>query len=183
MSLVRKINPKGVDKVIDKVQVKLYNYLTGLGWSDYESYPRTYKNTRGSNTIPEVYLDSNEYKEVLMDDKFTVTSFFLVDDNRTIDEQLITQGISIIFQANLTELYPSITHRADEEMHMAIYEKLKYFFGANAVVNEIITGVDNVYSDLNISGKLKDKVKLDDISQLHVVKFNLTVGYQSCECC
>ena len=183
MGLVRKVNPKGIDKVIDKVQVKLYNYLTGLGWSDYESYPRAYKNPKGANTIPEVYISSNEYKEVLMDDKFNVTSFFLVDDRRSINEQLITQDVSIIFQANLVELYPSIEHRADEEMQMNIYEKLKYFFGANVTINEIITGVDNVYSDLNISGKLKEKVKLDDMSQFYVVKFNLTVGYESCECC
>jgi hypothetical protein len=41
------------------------------------------------------------------------------------------------------------------------------------------TGVSNVYSELNITGRLEDLVKLDDISNFHVVRFDLEVSYQS----
>jgi len=115
MSLVSKISPVGIDKAIANVQTRLYNYLTLTAeWLNYESYPRAYKNPLGEDTIPEVYVGGNEYEEVLFNDKFNVTSFFLVDDNVTNnngpgEEATYTQGISVIFQANLAALYPSMS--------------------------------------------------------------------------
>lgn len=176
MSLVTKISPVGIDKAIDRIQRNLFSYLTTTaGWTNYESYPRAYKNPKGNDTIPEVYVGNNDYQEVFFDDKFNVTSFFLVEDTVTNnnvvgDEPQYTQGISIIFQATLPELYPSISHRADAEMHDDIFKAFDSFFKE---VNSVSTGINNVYSDVTVL----DSIQFTDMSDFHVVKFDTTIDY------
>lgn len=180
MSLVSKISPVGIDKAVDTVQSKLYSYLTTTAsWTDYESYPRAYKNPKGSDIIPEIYVGDNEYIEALFDDKFTATSFFLVDDNVTNnngagDEAVYTQGVSIIFQVNLVELYPLIPHRADAEMHDDVFKAFNSF---DLEVDGFSVGIDNVYSDVSLSGLLKSNIELTDLSDCHFVKFDVNINY------
>ena len=176
MSLVRKISPVGIDTSIDEVQVSLFNHLTNTAlWTNYESYPRAYKNPLGDNTIPEVATDDEEYKEVLFDDKFRATSFFLTEDNAVSNGEVFTQRVSIIFQGILTELYPTITtHRADAEM---LDDVMRAFEKTNYTVTNIITGVDNVYSDLDLRARLKEHIDLTDMSQFHVLRVDFEVQY------
>ena len=176
MSLVQKISPVGIDTSINIIQEQLYNHLTTKSlWTKYESYPRAYKNPLGENTIPGVAISDTEYKEVLFDDKFKATSFFLIEDNAGSNGDVFTQNVSIIFQGILTELYPLITaHRADAEMLddiMKAFEKSRY------TVTNIITGVDNVYSDLDLRNKLKEHINLTDMSQFHVLRLDFEVQY------
>ncbi len=182
MAVVRKTDPKGVDIGIDRMQTTLFDNLTSLGWTDYEVYPRAYKNYKGENKIPEIYVGNGEYREVLFDDTKNVTSFFLVDDNTNVEFQKLTTDVSLIFQANLLFLYPSIGHRADEEMHVDIFNSVKNnSIGFN--LTGITTGVRNVYSDLEIRGNIEDLVKLDDISYYHVAKLDFTVPYEIRKTC
>jgi hypothetical protein len=177
MSLVAKISPVGIDTTINDVQQGLYDYLTTIGlWSSYESYHRAYKNPLGENTIPEAYIGNNEYKEILFDDKFNATSFFLISDNSpaTGDDNVFTQTVSIIYQCKLDKLYPVIDHRADAEMQDDV---LKAFNEIDYNVTNIIIGVDNVYSDLDLRTRLKEEVGLTDISNFHVVRFDFEVQY------
>jgi len=177
MSLVQKISPVGIDKTIDTVQVGLYNYLTTTAlWSLYESYHRAYKNPLGENTIPEAYTIDNEYKEVLFDDKFNVTSFFLISDNTPSGvDNIFTQTVSVIFQGILPKLYPVINHRADAEMQDDI---MKAFDFIDYDVSNIIIGVDNVYSDLDLRARLREEIELTDMSDFHVVRFDFEVKYE-----
>lgn len=177
MSLVRKISPVGIDTSIDRLQVELFNHLTTVAlWEDYESYPRAYKNPMEENKIPEVAISDTEYKEVLFDDNFRATSFFLTEDNATSNsDRVFTQRVSIIFQGILTELYPLITsHRADAEM---LDDVMKAFENTNYAVTNIIAGVDNVYSDLDLRNKLKDHINLTDMSQFNVLRIDFEVQY------
>jgi hypothetical protein len=176
MSLVQKISPVGIDTSIDDIQVSLYNHLTTIAlWSDYESYPRAYKNPLGDNTIPEVAVDDEEYKEVLFDDKFRATSFFLTEDNAASNGEVFSQRVSIIFQGILTQLYPLITtHRADAEM---LDDVMRAFENSSYTITNIITGVDNVYSDLDLRNKLKEHINLTDMSQFHVLRVDFDVQY------
>lgn len=179
MALVTKTNPIGIDFVVDVFNGRLFTELSKV-WTDYQSYPRSYKNPSGNNVIPEHYLGENEYKEVLFDDKFNVTSFFLSGDERTIDDFRLSQTLSVIFQADISKLYPAVTHRADEEMHadiLAAFEAIEQQENITSLVN----GINNVYGGLNITGKLKDLVELDDMSNLHFVKVDFTVLYDICE--
>ena len=111
MAIVSKTVPKGVDSVIEAIQQYLYPNLIGEGWTNYECYPRANKNVKTDSLIPEVSEDQKNYVEVLMNDKFQATSFFLVDDNVPFDneERLFVQNVSLIFQVNLVDLFPSIT--------------------------------------------------------------------------
>lgn len=179
MALITKIAPVGIDFVVDVFQRALFAKLS-LVWSDYESYPRSYKNPSGNNVIPEHYLGENEYKEVLWDDKFKVSSFFLSGDERTVDDFRFTQTLSIIFQADIDKLYPAVTHRADEEMHadiIAAFEQIEQQENITSLVN----GINNVYGSLSLNGRLKDLVEQDDMSNLHFVKVDFTVLYDICD--
>lgn len=176
MSLVQKTSPVGIDTSIDKIQVELYNHLTTFAeWSEYESYPRAYKNPLGESTIPEVAVDDEEYKEVLFDDRFRATSFFLTEDNVQSNGNVFTQSVTIIFQGILTALYPLITsHRADAEM---LDDIMRAFEKTDFTVTNIITGVDNVYSDLSLRNRLKEHIDLTDMSAFHVLRLDFDVQY------
>lgn len=180
MATVLKTDPKGIDFIIDSLQKKTFTELTavgGIGWTDYESYHRAYKNPQSGSTIPEIYTTSGNYLEVLFDDTFSATSFVLSEDSRTkIDHEVYAQDISIIFQAQLDKLYPSIDHRADEEMHADIVTAINAA-GFQKDITEVTTGVSNVYSELSLTGDLSSLVSLDDMSFFHVVKVDLTITY------
>lgn len=184
MALVLKTNPVGVDFVINDIQDLLFSNLTANGvgnWTsaNYESYYRAFINPKDGGTIPEVDNGTNEYKEVLMDDKFTASSFFLVDDSRDFEDSQFGVSISVIFQADIKKLFASIPHRADEEMHKDIIDAIE-----DTQYTEMITGftlgVSNVYSDLSIPDSYIERVGWDDLSNYHVIKLDLEVPYKYC---
>jgi hypothetical protein len=171
----QKTNPDGIDKQIQRLQDYIYTQLGLLGWSLHESYERIYRTKKGENFIPEAFI-SNEYKEVLLDDKVNATSFFLIDDTETINQNLSTVTVSFIIEANIKNLYPSITHRADEEMR----SDLKMILKNNPTgfhLKKMITGADNVYQSLRFNIKFTD-----DMNQFHVVRFDLELNYNINNC-
>lgn len=179
MGLNLKTLPVGIDYEIDKIQKGLFNELTTIGWINYESYNRAYRNRKFENTFPEVYIGKGEYKESLFDDKFNVTSFFLAEEEKRQTEDFqVEQDISIIFQANLKKLYPNILHRADEEMQRDIYLSLKKIF-VDEKIQTIITGVDNVYRTLEIKS---DKKFLYDMSFFHILRIDFKLNFLIDEC-
>mgnify|MGYP003646623261 FL=1 len=104
MAIVSKTNRKGVDKAIHVIQERTYANLLGF-WADgtsYTMYPRANKNYKDGSTIPEISLDSKDYKETLYDDNVAINSFFLCDDQSTYQNEnnQIVQDVSIIFQAD-----------------------------------------------------------------------------------
>jgi len=173
--LFQRTCPKGIDFGIHILQKELFIELTKLGWADYDSYDRAYRNKKGDDKLPEVYLKDGEYREVLFNDKETVTSFFLADEKRSFDikENLFTQGISIIFQANLDKLLPNVTNRADEEMINQITQALKKKFWGNRLV-EVITGYERVYDSLKVSYPNKE---YDDMGSFCIARFNFKMLY------
>ena len=177
--LIQKSNPVGIDYVISQLQKKVYDFLTvKKGFTKYDSYERAYVNPKGTSEIPEVYVGKNEYKEVLFNDKFNITSFFVVDDKRNYDKENargFIQNVSLIFQCNLKALYPSITHRADEEFNKDAFNALKYAY-SGIDINEMITGIDNVYSDFD-----KTRLEYVDMSSFHIVKLNFDLTYKYCK--
>jgi hypothetical protein len=179
MALFQRENPKGIDQGIDILQRDLFIELVKQGWTSYDSYDRAYRNTRGSDKIPEIYIGNNEYLEVLMNDKRTATSFFLSDDKRTYDyEKLLwTQNISMIFQCNISKLYPDVLHQPDEEMINTIRLAIKSKYWDNRL-SEIITGFENVYDSLKLSYNKKDFTDMADFS---IARFNFQMVYSNTE--
>ena len=179
MALFQRENPKGIDAGIDILQRDLFVELVKQGWKNYDSYDRAYRNTKGADKIPEVYVGNNEYKEVLMDDRLIASSFFLTDDKRTYDyEKLLwTQDISIIFQCNIAKLYPNVVHQPDEEMINTIRLAIKAKYWDNRL-EEIITGFEKVYDSLKISYSNKDFTDMADYS---IARFNFKMVYSNTE--
>lgn len=174
MSLVQKISPINEDVVIATIQTHLYNNLLAKGITRYESYERIYVN----NGSPEVYLKNGQYKEVFYDSNFYLTSFFVLGEAKTFNEnEDITADLSIIFQANLTKLFTSITHRPDAELHSYILQSLSGI-PANFKIKELITGIDNVYNGF----EFKNEQYLDDISNSHLCRVNLEIQYINQKC-
>jgi len=172
MSLIQKSNPVGIDKEIQALQSYLYTELTvEEGFSDYQSYERVYKTNKNGNIIPEIFRNKN-YVEALLNDKVNLNSFFVIDDNEVINDNVCTVGVSLIFQVDLIKIYPSITNeRADEEFRVLIKRLLKvnpYSFKLTGTT----TGINNVYSDFNFEIDFKD-----DMQRFHVVRFDLELNY------
>ena len=178
--LFQRENPQGIDFAIHDLQRELFiELIKNFDWRDYDSYDRAYKNSRGSDVIPEVYIGKGEYKEVLYNDKKAITSFFLVDDKRTYDYEkfLFTQNVSIIFQSNLSKLFPLVKHQPDEEMIDEIRRAIKKRYWENRLT-EVITGVDKVYESLKLSYSKKD---FADMYNYGIARFNFQMIYSNTE--
>jgi hypothetical protein len=180
MAIVEKTNRKGVDKAIHVLQQRTYANLLGF-WADgveYTMYPRVNKNFKNDSTIPEISLDSKNYKETFYDDKVAVNSFFLVDDQSTYqnDNNQIVQDVSIIFQADLVKLYGD-AERVDEVFNsdvLQVFKDVKRFIYSDI---ERITGFDSVYSDLSLSADLREKIQFSDISNRHILRLDFSIRY------
>lgn len=185
MSTVLKTNPVGIDTIVNKIQPILFTELTtNFGWSDYEVYHRIYLNPKDGQVLPERYTDEGNYEEVLFDDTFNATSFFVMGGEAIRqDNNRFLQKMSIVFQMQLDKLYTSISHRADEEAKQdiilaLIQVRIKVPFD----VTRIIMGVDEVYRDLSLSGEYKKRVKLDDLSFFNVLKVDLDIEFNYNKC-
>src|ERR1035437_4055970 len=177
MGLIHRHDPKGIDVGIIEVQKELFIELTNRGWTSYDSFDRAYRNKKGADKIPEVYTDNGEYKEVLINDTKTATSFFLADEKRTYDFEkcLYSQGISIIFQANTKKLYPNVKHQPDEELIDTIRQAIKKKYWENRLV-QITTGFENVYNSLKLSYNNKD---FADMGDFNIARFDFKMLYSN----
>ena len=107
-----------------------------------------------------------------------MTSFFVATDNVDTSEGDAVQDVSLIVQANINNLYPSIAHRADEELRMLFMSLSNSYYNADIFTfNGVEMGIDNVYKEFVTNG-----VTLDDMSHKHVFRLNFTVKYTP-ECC
>lgn len=169
MATVRKIQPVGIDKVVDQLQ----DNLETLGWSNYEIYSRAYKNETEDGIIAEIYTGNEEYQEIFFDDTKDATSFFISDDTQEVTSftQRVDGGLGIIFQVKSVALKPNITHRSDEELHYDVLNALRTNV-PQWITTEVVTGISNVYAGLNT-----EKMQFTDIGNYHVFRVNLTGGY------
>ena len=178
MSLVQKTDPIGLDVLIDNFQSFLFTALSPV-FTAWESYPRVYINPRNDKRIPEYAKDKNDYKEVFYDDNFSITSFFVANETREINDGEIAEvDVALILQADIAKLFPLITHRADEELNNQVYaQSLNYVNSRQFKLISIENGVENVYREFDTSN-----VKLDDMSNQYVVRFNYRALYDpDCE--
>lgn len=170
--IIAKANPVGIDKVIDTIQTALFDGLMTNGpFTDYTVYHRAYQNESDEGIKAERYTNSNEYRDVFLDDKQNLSSFFIVDDDRPADTlDSLTANVSVIFQARLDKLYNNITERADEELNREIYFILNDLRSQGITFVNFVQGISNVYAEFDQS-----KIKWTDMHPLYVVRFNLEV--------
>lgn len=134
MSITR---PYGVDVYIEPMKEMLQADLwDGLS---YTSYGRAFLNIKENFKIPEILIDgTNEYQEILFNDKLNATSFFYVHDERGYALNEFSVNVDVIFQVKLDKLYSTLTHRATEEALSDVERTLK---GSVFKIKNIKTGL------------------------------------------
>ena len=173
--LYKKEIPRGIDVPIQNFQTYLYANIPRI-WTeidvakDYESFGRAYRNQKkGGGYIPEVYVGSGNYREVLFSDKVAALSFFGVEDVQRF-KMLLTANVYIIFCVNLTKLYPEIKHRADEEARRDIINLSGRRLGE---LTGLVTGIDAVFRGYDVKN-----IKYKDMHPSHCFRLNYTVKYE-----
>lgn len=159
-----KENPVGVDKEIQSVQQRLYD---ALGYADLDAYGRVYLTERSGKTIPEYYTCvTNEYKEVLVDDSKLGGFFFTEEPSTEIVKHFFTTKVHLIFWLDLSRVKPLISHRADEEMRIEIYSKLKSIVTREDV--EVVKGIEALKGI---------DTKLIDMQPCHFIRYSFNLRY------
>ena len=176
MSLVTLTEPTGLDLAIDRYQKSQYN---ALGFSDHESYALAYmnlKNVQGkTGYIPEVFDGGNDYKDVLFNDGFEVSSFFYREPTTNHKDQVGTVRINQIFQVNLEKLFPTRSDRSNEYFNGLIERHNIYGFNDHDgfKLQKTVVNFEEVYQDFLI----EYLNKYDDMQPFYVVRFEYLVRY------
>ena len=127
-------NPQGLDAEIQRLQQLLGTELAWLSVSYGKAYRAARKdpaNPKKSVYYPEVYAGKREYRDVLPNDNVVSQSFFhptgpAVNNER---EMLpgtlgLTQGVDLIFWANLERIAPDVAHRIEHELLLDVLRVL-----------------------------------------------------------
>lgn len=169
--IIRKANPVGVDVVIDNIQTLLYD---NLQWTDYKSYGRARVNETNDGEMWEAWDVGNDYKEVLLDDNFAATSFFVVQPARTFGERW-KSNISVIFQINANRIYEGVPHYADEEALNDVCVILQNQPGFD--VTGSVDRIRDVYREINYGTQV-----FDNLAPYYVFRVNIEANYDQ-DCC
>lgn len=173
-----KLNPRGIDKQIVRLQKTLYDRLASklLPGKSVEGFGRVYRNMRDGKHVFEVYKGKNEYKDVSGLDG---SSFLMhASGNTNISEDPVTL-LQIVFFLNIDDFYNTTETRNDEELkeiaYNAVLTKLK------GGLKEIIPGVE--YVDGLLDGYLQGKTIMTWDMHPHVVftiTGNISYTYKNC---
>lgn len=168
-----KDNAVGLDTVINRYVTKIEKTLTNMGW-DLQMYHRLYKElTDNGVEAPFRFTSGKEYKEVLLDDGFVAEAGFLVSEDRSIDNDVISVDCDVVFSVNLDKLDNGSEQREDEVVMLA---------ALNAVrdceeVTVIKTGLDNVFSDFDT-----ERIKFRDMQPFFNFSFTINIKYKNNNC-
>jgi len=173
MANLTKTNPKGLDIVIDNIQRKVYE-LTDLWNVELDGYPRCQILMRDGKKTIEAYLGNDEYSGSLI---FAEENKFFILAGESIEHITNTYyktTIEIYFILNLEEIYPSIDHRADEEVRVDVLNILNEISGVNVIKVEHNT--DKVFARFNnrISQNYEHEYT-DDMQPYHYFKVLLDI--------
>lgn len=114
----------GIDKAIQKIQVRIYEKLD----FDIEGYGRIYPLEVKGNTIPAHYLTGTDYKDVLFNDKGNSQgNFFFYEDPKSeeVNSTQTESTLNLIFQLDINKINLGNADRQDEEIRALIRKELK----------------------------------------------------------
>lgn len=138
-----KENPVGLDAVIHKIQVKLYDKLSELWGTTLDGYPRCYSIKREAKKTIEHYKGKGEYISLIHAEK---NKFFFLADSDYTQESLnhYSSKVDLYFILNLNKCKFGIQHRADEEIKRDIINIVSYCENVGENI-KIVTGVDAIF--------------------------------------
>lgn len=178
MSLVTLTNPEGLNGMVQRLQVELYNQLQKR-WSGlsikWNSYGRCQRNLKNGQYVAEVFKagSQGEYIDPLTDDRVDIVSFFgmapMVQD-RT---RQIARVHLLVF-CNLRRLSPSSAFRADEEVRQQFISVIgRCLYGFHLDSTE--TGIDNVLKEYR--GSVQALKANADMQPWHCFRLNFSLAY------
>ena len=147
MANLTKTNPIGLDAVINDIQAKVYN-LTNQWGVNLDGYPRCQilKTTENQKTI-EAYLGNDDYSGSLIFAEYNKFFFLAGESEDRIAGDYFRTTIELYFMVNLKEIYPDITHRADNEVRTDVLNILNTIPNIN--VTKVESNSDKVFARFN----------------------------------
>ena len=182
-----KLNPVGVDVVIQDMQSAMYAELVRL-WqidndTDYACYGRAYRLQVPNKDayVPEVFIGGKDYKEVFLDDRVKALSYFQYDRNAF--KLMNTAPVSLIFWVNVTKVKPDVEHRADEEVRVDVANFIAGYLADSSVTISTFTGIDKVFSEYS-AYRSAEGIKHRDMHPYHCFRINFNLpAYDSTSNC
>jgi hypothetical protein len=182
--LITKTAPVGIDVSLQKLQAIIHDQLvdefgTEGTWDAYKAFGRCYRNRTSNGYVAEYYEGNNEYKDVYWDDSLSMITFFGVAP-RVNSILMHMQDVHLIVFANLSLLYPAVTHRADEELH-------KYFLNIigtgwhGITYTGYETGLENVLREYP-GTRTSERLKYVDMHPVHAFRINFSTSYSINQC-
>lgn len=167
--VIVKQNPIGIDAVIHHLQKAVEKTSYG---SLLDIYPRCYNTIRDNVETIEHYYSNGNYERVVFAEGNKCFFVQVGNDEREDNIHYSTQ-VDVYFTVDLNQLYPLITHRADNEARTEAINKLNkaVVYGSSSVsIDSVITGITNVYSRVQFRQN-------DDTQPYHCFKIRLNITY------
>jgi hypothetical protein len=179
--LYTKTSPVGIDIPIQKLQVYLHDQLNeiwGLSGGQYQAYGRCYRNQKEDGYVAEGYIGKNEYKELYLDDRYIVLSFFGLSEDIKF-KIANTANVHLIFFVNLPKL-KNVSHRADEEVRVDVQKLVEVSFQGFSFEG-VRLDINNVLDEY--PGSLRDtSLKFRDMHPFHCFRFDFSLLYDVSRC-
>lgn len=174
MSNLTKDTTIGLDSVIDRIQRKVYELSDK--WSvELTGYPRCYilQKEKGVKVI-EAYLGNGEYSGSLIYAEGNKFFFLSGESIESVSNDYFRTTIELYFMLNIEEVYPNITHRADEEVRVDVINVLNTISGIRVL--KIESNSDKVFARFNnrISQSFEHEYT-DDMHPYHYFKVLIDV--------
>lgn len=134
-------------------------------------YGRCFRNERNEGLIPEV-SEGTDYREVLLNDNNSSTSFFDVEPSRTAtieNTSTITANVSVYFGVNLEDLYSGLSRNEQTE---SAYKDVIALVQASPFK---FTGFETGFS--SYSTWAYDKADIDNMQPYHLFRIDTTINY------
>lgn len=159
--------PVGLDAVIHKTQIILYDELSLLWGVNLEGYPRCYViNRDGRNTI-EHYISDKEYLSLIHAER---NKFFFTAENdfekKRVNNFEFETDIELYFVVNVAEIKPTILHRGDEEIRNDVLNVLQSI--PDVLATSVVINVDRVFNGF-------EHREMYDMQPYHAFKIVLNV--------
>lgn len=168
-----KVNPVGLDAIIDVIQKKVYTLQAEWG-IELDGYHRCYILYKQEGQTVEAFLGDNEYSNALSFAEGNKFFFVAPNDIEYVSFNQYETDIELYFILDVVECKPSILHRADEEVRQDVIKILERI--PQIKVNRIIWQVDRVFNRFrNKQSRSYDYDIMVDIHPKHAFKIELKV--------
>ena len=171
-----KISPVGLDRVIQELQVGLYDYLITKWQGAFQGFGRVNRNSTDNEVpIPE-WFNGKDFTPVYFDDAYAVNMFFSDDQtHETKDGEIFEAKVKVSFMMDLTKTMPGYLHSPDEEAHKIVVGYLNQT--GIGQITAIADGIDSVFLGWDKRG-----IKFNDMHPYHTFCVKMNLPYYLTEC-